>query len=69
MPKMTGEELSIELLKLRPKLPIIICTGHSDVVTHESSTELGIRAFLQKPANPMELRQLVRQVLDEAIAR
>ncbi len=66
MPKMTGEELSIELLRHRPDIPIIICTGHSEVISPESSREKGIRAFLQKPATPAELRRVVREVLDEA---
>ena len=66
MPNMTGEELSIELLRHRPDLPIIICTGHSDVISAESSKDLGIRAFLQKPASPTKLRRVVRQTLDEA---
>jgi CheY-like chemotaxis protein len=66
MPGMTGEELSIELLRLRADTPIVICTGHSEVVTPASSKEIGIRAFLQKPATPMELRRVVRDVLDEA---
>jgi DNA-binding NtrC family response regulator len=66
MANMTGEELSIELLRLRPDIPIVICTGHSEVISPESSREMGIRAFLQKPATPMGLRRVVREVLDEA---
>ena len=66
MANMTGEELSSELLRLRPDIPIVICTGHSEVISPESSREMGIRAFLQKPATPMELRRVVRDALDEA---
>jgi FixJ family two-component response regulator len=65
MANMTGEELSIELLRLRPDIPIVICTGHSEVISPESSREIGISAFLQKPATPTELRRVVREVLDE----
>jgi len=64
---MTGEELSIELLRLRPDIPIVICTGHSEVISPESSKEIGIRAFLQKPVEPTELWRVVREVLDEAV--
>ncbi len=66
MANMTGKELSIELLKQRPDIPIVICTGHSDSISPESSAEIGIRAFLQKPVAPTELRRVVRQALDEA---
>ena len=68
MPNMTGEELSIELLRHRPDIPIIICTGHSEVISPETSREKGIRAFLKKPATPTELRRVVRDVLDGAEA-
>jgi DNA-binding NtrC family response regulator len=69
MANMTGEELSIELLRLRPDIRIVICTGHSAIISPESSMEMGIRAFLQKPATPTELRRVVREVLDEAEPR
>ncbi len=69
MANMTGEELSIELLRLRPDIRIVICTGHSAIISPESSREMGIRAFLQKPATPTELRRVVREVLDEAEPR
>ena len=67
MANMTGEELSIELLRLSPDIPIIICTGHSEVISPESTREIGIRAYLQKPVTPTELRRVVREVLDEAV--
>ena len=66
MANMTGEDLSVELIKVRPEIPIIICTGHSERITPDSISKLGIRAFLQKPTTPTMLRQVVREVLDES---
>lgn len=66
MAYMTGEDLSVELIKVRPEIPIIICTGHSEHITPDSISEMGIRAFLQKPTTPTQLRQVVREVLDES---
>ena len=66
MPNMTGEKLANALLKLRPDIPIIICTGHSPTTTSESSKALGISAFLQKPLAPTQLMRVVREVLDHA---
>ena len=65
MAEMTGQELSTRLLKLKPAIPIIICTGHSDHITAENIRDTGIRAYLQKPSSPKELRRVVREVLDE----
>ena len=66
MPQMTGEELARELLKLRPGIPIIICTGYVSSIPPESSSATGISALLQKPLTPDELSRVVRDVLDEA---
>ncbi|MCH9006165.1 MAG: PAS domain-containing protein [Proteobacteria bacterium] len=66
MPNMSGEKLANALLKLRPDIPIIICTGYSSTTTTESSKALGISAFLQKPLEPTQLMRVVREVLDQA---
>ena len=66
MPNMTGEKLAKSLLKLRPDIPIILCTGHSQTMTPESSKALKISAFLQKPLAPTQLMRVVREVLDQA---
>ncbi len=46
MPGMTGVTLAAELLKLRPDLPVILCTGYSETVSRETAQEVGIREFL-----------------------
>ena len=68
MAEMTGQELSTRLLKIKPNIPIIICTGNSDLITTENIRDSGMKAFLQKPLSPTELRRAVREVLDEANA-
>ncbi|RMH32541.1 MAG: response regulator [Nitrospirae bacterium] len=65
MPLMTGEQLARELLKIRPGLPIILCTGFSHTVTAEKAKALGIRAYLMKPLAIRDLAPIVRHVLDE----
>jgi CheY-like chemotaxis protein len=42
MPNMTGVDLAIELLKVKPTALIILCTGDSEPVTRERKTESGI---------------------------
>jgi CheY-like chemotaxis protein len=65
MPAMTGDELSERILRLRPDLPIILCTGYSDNITEEKALSLGIRAFALKPLTIETLAQLIRQVMDK----
>jgi CheY-like chemotaxis protein len=66
MPNMTGDRLSIEVLNIRPHLPIILCTGYSQKMSEEAASEIGIQAFAYKPMVKAELAKTVRRVLDEA---
>ena len=66
MPKMSGEKLAMGLLKIRPELPIIICTGFSKNISKQKALNEGIRAFLDKPMNTTDLAQTIRNVFDEA---
>jgi FixJ family two-component response regulator len=64
MPGMTGVQLAEELLKVRPDVPIILCTGHSETVSPDIAKEAGIREFLMKPVVRQELATAVRRALD-----
>jgi len=64
MPRMTGDKLAVELMKIRPDIPVILCTGFSKKISDKSATALGIRALAYKPINKSELAQTVRKVLD-----
>jgi DNA-binding NtrC family response regulator len=65
MPEMTGELLARELSKIRPKFPILLCTGFSDAVSEEKAAFMGIKGFLFKPVEKKALAKKIRQVLDE----
>ena len=64
MPKITGVELSREILHIRPTVPIILCSGFSDAMDAEKSKALGIRRYVEKPVKIMELSALIREVLE-----
>ncbi|MDH5575374.1 MAG: response regulator [Nitrospirota bacterium] len=68
MPGLTGEALSRELLRLRPELPIILCTGFSHIMTAEKAKALGIQAYLMKPLAIRDLAPIVRHVLDKTLS-
>ena len=67
MPNMTGNELAIELMKIRPDISVILCTGYSKKISDESASEMGIKAFVYKPIVKADLAKTVRKVLDEAM--
>ncbi len=64
MPNMTGVDLSRRLLQLRPKLPIVLCTGYSSIVSEERANLLGIKGFALKPLVQKDIAGLIRKVLD-----
>jgi len=65
MPNMTGDRLAVELFRIRPDIPIILCTGYSTRITEREARALGIQAFVMKPLTQHELARTVRRVLDE----
>jgi PAS domain S-box-containing protein len=64
MPHLTGLELTARVLAIRPELPIILCTGFSELINKEQARALGIRAYLMKPVSVHELALAVRKALD-----
>ncbi|MEW5908664.1 MAG: PAS domain S-box protein [Thermodesulfobacteriota bacterium] len=64
MPNMTGDKLATEMIKVRPDIPIILCTGFSKKISEEKAAEIGIRAFAMKPISPNELAKIVRTIFD-----
>lgn len=68
MPKMTGLELSEQLLKIRPDIPIILCTGFSLGLTETEIQNAGIRDLLIKPLIASELSVSIHDVLSSGDA-
>lgn len=66
MPKMTGKELAQQLLAIRPNLPIILCSGHSDLIDQQDAKAMGIRAYVMKPCSNKDFVMTVRKVLDDS---
>ena len=64
MPKMTGDLLAQELMRIRPEIPVILFTGYSDLVSRERFSKLGIRDCLMKPLTRKDLAESIRRVLD-----
>jgi len=65
MPHMTGLELATELNRLRPGVPIIMCTGYSQKLAVEHTRNHGLRGVLMKPLAAADLADAVRRALDE----
>ncbi|NLD35872.1 MAG: response regulator [Desulfatiglans sp.] len=65
MPKMTGAQLAKEFMTIRPDIPIILCTGFSDVISEEEAKAIGIKEFIMKPIVISDIACKVRKILDK----
>ena len=65
MPRLTGSELARELMAIRADIPIILCTGFSELINEKKAQEAGIRAFVMKPYVIASIAKTIRSVLDE----
>ncbi|MGB5157546.1 MAG: PAS domain S-box protein [Desulfobacterales bacterium] len=65
MPFMTGIQLSKEIFRIRPEIPVVLCTGFNEHISSEKSFEIGISDFIMKPYDMRKLGSSIRRVLDE----
>jgi PAS domain S-box-containing protein len=66
MPGMTGLDVTHAVLRVNPKIPVILCTGYSEIIDDMKAKQVGVREFLMKPIPMNTLATAVRKVLDEA---
>jgi len=69
MPAMTGASLVAELRRIRPDIPIILCTGFSHLMTADQARALGVDAFIMKPVGTHELAVTIHHVLHTRAAQ
>jgi DNA-binding NtrC family response regulator len=69
MPHVSGIELAREALRIRPEIPIIICSGFSpesgEGITRQQAEQIGVREVQMKPLGSTEMAAIIRRVLDE----
>ena len=65
MPKMTGDQFARELMKVRPNIPVILCTGFNHKISEKQAKEIGIKAFAMKPLVRRDMANIVRKALGD----
>lgn len=65
MPRMTGDTLSLKVMKIRKDIPIILCSGYNDQFSEISAEKMGIEKYLQKPVSSNDLLEFIRTILDK----
>jgi len=64
MPNLTGEQLAERIMKIRSDIPVILCTGFSEMMSQERAESLRIKGFLMKPVVMKDLSYMIRKVLE-----
>jgi len=64
MPRMTGDKLTAEVLKIRPHMPVIVCSGYSERMSVKRAEALGVRKYIEKPIDLRNLASAIREVLE-----
>ena len=64
MPKLTGMGLIEKLMRIRPDIPIILCTGFNEKITEDTTRRLGIGALMSKPVRVKEIARIIREILN-----
>ncbi len=65
MPNITGYELATQMLAIRPDLPMVLTTGHSDEMIHEQARAAGIRYYLPKPISMTDLGEVLEELTNQ----
>ncbi len=64
MPEMTGMALAKKIIERRSDVPVILCTGYSDVLSDEEIRKTGIRELVMKPVSKKEMREILRRAME-----
>ena len=64
MPEMDGVQLFKKINKIRPDIPVIICTGNSTQLDAQKAKSLGFTEYIAKPVPFSTITEHIRKVLD-----
>jgi len=65
MPKMTGGELISKIRSFSSDIPVILCTGFSQVITPPKARSLGIGDIIMKPIELGQIAKSIRKLLEK----
>ena len=64
MPQLTGVDLCAQVKKVRPDMPVILCTAYSEQIGEEVLRRTGVDEYFLKPITLQGLAQVVRRALN-----
>ncbi len=67
MPQITGLKLAEEFLKIRADIPIILFSGHHDMIDEKKAFDIGVKALMMKPIKPQAMAKTIEEVLEQTM--
>jgi two-component system, cell cycle sensor histidine kinase and response regulator CckA len=64
MPGMTGTLLAAKVHRIRPELPVLLCSGFGEMIDGEKLREIGIRSLLVKPLTVSQIACKIREAFE-----
>jgi CheY-like chemotaxis protein len=65
MPEMNGDQLAIEIKKLKPNQPVILLTGFGDLMSGAGEKPAGVDLVVSKPFTMNTLRTAIAKILGQ----
>jgi len=69
MPNLQGYDLALLMFAIRPELPVILCSGYSELINEEKAMEIGIRGYLNKPIDTDVFLSLIGKLIKEHLSK
>jgi len=64
MPEMRGDQLALEILKVRHDIPVIVITGYSEIFDSQGASSSGIKEIIHKPFSRRKIAKAIHRVLN-----
>ena len=63
MPSISGDKFAQKIRKIRPDVPVILCTGFSEKLNRQHALQMNINGFLMKPVDKAKMAVTIGKVL------
>lgn len=66
MPELSGIELAVKIMEIRPDIPVILTTGFSAEISEVESSAAGVSAYIRKPIEICTLAKIIEKLVERS---
>lgn len=64
MPEISGTEMIKQMFRIKPNIPVILCSGYSENINEKSALDMGCTKYMEKPINSKKMIQALYNILN-----